>query len=414
MNSAAATDWAGPGDKGPRRRRFTWNRLLWSLIYPSRGHRITLTLPGVLLTVLAFGVGSAAYNSANNILFITLSLLLACLILSGVLSWLNFSGVRWRLQVAPPWRASQATVAQIELANSKRFLPTYGLWFEVSARRMDGPPAGPTTTFNASSRQVKAALAKARQDNPVTRLHLRTRLDPAGEARVEWALTPAQRGRWRVELQGVGSFFPFGFLGKSIGTDVAHEVTVWPAPVEYRRHGAGGARRQTGEERQARAGSGGDLLALRRYVAGDSHRLIHWKASARTGQLLVRQFTAEGAEGYLLWVQTDAARWPRPEQFELALSLAATLAEDLFRLGRLRAAAIGNEPMLPVRSVRDLEAWLDRLAVVGPVGEPPSELAVETKTPPERAAGNRNLMTFAPDGARGVIAILDGEKTASA
>ncbi|NJO55918.1 MAG: vitamin B12-dependent ribonucleotide reductase, partial [Rhodospirillales bacterium] len=51
-----------------------------------------------------------------------LSLLLTCLILSGVLSWLNLRGVRWRLQLAPPLRAGHDAVVGLDLRNGKRFL----------------------------------------------------------------------------------------------------------------------------------------------------------------------------------------------------------------------------------------------------------------------------------------------------
>jgi uncharacterized protein (DUF58 family) len=396
---------------GATARRFSWNRLLWSLVYPRRKHRIVFTPAGLLLTLLALGIGTAAYNSANNILFITLSLLLACLILSGVLSWLNFSRVSWRLQAVPPWRAGLPTMAAISLANRKRFLPTYGLWFEVALRAEAAQPAEPASTLTASSRAVREALARGRQADETTRLHLRTRLDPLGEAQVEWPLTPPRRGRWRVELRAVGSLFPFGFIGKSFATGEEQGIIVWPSPVEYRRHGAGGARRPSGEEQRARAGSGGDLLALRRYAPGDSHRLIHWKASARTGQLLVRQFAEDTSEGYCIRFQSDASRWAQPEQFELGLSLAATLAEDWFRQGRLAGVALDDAPLLPVRSVHDLEAWLDRLAVLPPLTT--NGGATGAGGPPA-ARQPRNLVSIAPDGARGVAAYLDGEKTASA
>lgn len=159
---------------GAQRRRFTWNRLLWSLVYPQRRHRITFTVSGLLLTLLALALGTAAYNSANNILFIALSLLLACLILSGVLSWLNFSRVSWRLQAAPPWRAGMAGTAGIGLENRKRFLPTYGLWFEVALRPVESGPVGPASTVTASGRAVRAALARAKKGSgghPVAPAH---------------------------------------------------------------------------------------------------------------------------------------------------------------------------------------------------------------------------------------------------
>src|SRR5829696_2951911 len=134
MTTFKETEWHGPGARTKVRRRFTWSAFLWSLVYPQRGHRIRPTIPGVVLIALSMGIGTAAYNSSSNILFITLSLLLACLILSGVLSWLNIRGVRWRLQLTPPLRAGHDAVVVLEVRNGKRLLPTYGLSFELVAR----------------------------------------------------------------------------------------------------------------------------------------------------------------------------------------------------------------------------------------------------------------------------------------
>lgn len=405
VNEADENAWSGAGErKGPR--KFTWSALLWSLVYPQRGQRILPTLPGVILIALSLGIGTAAYNSASNILFITLSLLLACLILSGVLSWLNLRAVQWRLQLAPPLRAGHDTVVALEVRNRKRFLPTYGLWFELGARPNESSPGQRAeSTLTASGSDVRAALAKADAAELRGRLAQSTRLDPGGDARLEWVIKPQQRGRFRVELASVGSLFPFGFLRKDIGTEVAAETIVWPAPVEYRRHAVAVARRSMGGDRVARAGAGADLLALRRYTTGDSHRLIHWKASARTGTLLVRQMAAESAEGYSMWLRTDAATWSRPEQFEILISFVATLSEDLFRAGRLMAVAIDNDRPMPTRRVHDLELLLDRLAVARPIAEvPPMGDPLTAK---------QNVMTFAPEGTRGVAAYVDGQKAAS-
>lgn len=400
-------EWHGPGSRSKPRPRFTWNALLWSLVYPQRGHRILPTIPGIILVGLSLGIGTAAYNSSSNILFITLSLLLSCLILSGVLSWLNLRGVTWRLRLAPPLRAGHDTVVVLELRNAKTFLPTYGLWFDFVAQAVE--PAAvqrAESTLTGRDLDVRAALARADAAEARTRLALRGRLDAGGEVRIEWVFKPDKRGALRVGLASVGSLFPFGFLRKDIGTDLVAQTVVWPAPIEYRRHAVAVARRTAGGERVARAGSGGDLLALRRYAAGDSHRLIHWKASARTRQLLVRQFAAETAEGYSLWLRTDAGVWTRPEQFETLVSFAATLAEDLFRAGRLMNVAINAESSRAVRRVHDLELFLDALALARP-----TDTAAGTG---DLRTAKQNILTFAPDGARGVTAYLDGEKAAAA
>jgi uncharacterized protein (DUF58 family) len=385
-NATLAGEWHGPDFAGRKRgRQFQWSTLLWSLVFPRRRQRIAPTVAGLVLIGLAFGIGTAAYNTANNILFITLSLLLACLILSGVLSWLNFRRVGWRLRPPPSLRAGEETAVGLEVRNAKRLLPVYGLAFELRART-----AGATA-----------------------RLTLPGRLDPEEERRLEWSFRPRARGVERLELTGVGSMFPFGFMRKTLSVSLRRDVTVWPAAVDYQWTGDAAAVRRTPGPRAARAGEGDDLRALRRYQAGDSHRLIHWKASARRRQLLVRQFAAEGAEGFSLWLQTPAETWPRAEQFELLCGFAATLAEDLFTAGRLAAVAVNGGRRRNVRHLRDVEAFLDEVAAVRPTAEE-GEDAGPRREPADVFYRGRNLITFRPEGTRGAAAYVDGKKTAAA
>ncbi len=375
-----AREWHGPGfrwrRRAPRGQRWRW--ALWSvLLPPPERWRLRPTMPGALLGALALAIGAAAYNTANNILFITLSVLLSCLLLSAVLAWLNFRGLRWRLRGQATLRAGAEDTVTAEVRNDKRRLPSYSLWFELETA---GEPQ---------------------------RAGLRERLDPGGCAEIEWRVRPVRRGRLRLELAAAGSVFPFGFLRQTVGIGQTQEVPVWPAATAYQWvGGSAGWRPQAGEQRAPYGPRGGDLRAVRRYAPGDPQRVVHWKASARVRRLLVREFVAEREEGLLLWLQTAAERWPRPEQFELLCSLAATLAEDLFHAGRLRAVAVDGEPAATVRRAGDVEAFLDRLAVL----EPAAGLALSEGA----HAARRGRMTFAPDGARGVVAYVDGTKTATA
>ncbi len=394
---------------GPGGRRFFWRRVLWGLVWPRRRERIQPTVSGIVLVGLSLGIGTAAYNSASNILFIALALLLACLILSGVLAMLNLRGVDWHLEVKPPFRAGQEAEVGLVLRNAKRFFPTYALWFDFLAEPFErgGEAPRPETTLTAKGIDVWAALKKADEEGARGTAHLRSRLDPGGEARLDWAFTPAKRGMLRVELKAVGSLFPFGFLRKLAGTDLGAEVPVWPAPVEYRRLGGANTRRREGSVPRTRAGSEGEMIALRGYAPGDSHRLIHWKASARSGRLLIRQFSSQNSDACSIWLRTDAAVWARPEQFELMVGLAATLAQDLFRAGRLLSVSIDRAPAVPTKRVADLEGFLDRLAEVRVCGDP-------SGSAPSLPGGRLNLMTFEPDGPRGVAAFVNGNKTAAA
>lgn len=411
-------DWDGPGAPARARDELTWHRVLWALVFPRKRHRIALTVPGLFLMALALGIGTAAYNTASNILFITLSLLLACLLLSGLLSWFNFMALSWRLRPQGAWRAGHETIVTVEVRNAKRWLPTYSLWFELATQPRRIPEPEPT----GRELKMREILAAAEKHITRGRVHLHERVEAGGGAALEWVVKPTRRGEARVELTSVGSLFPFGFLRKNLGTDVARPVLVWPAQVEYEWAGGTAAHSGTQGQRTARAGTGDDLLALRKYQLGDSHRLIHWKASARLGQMMVRQFAAESHDGFVLSVDASADLWPRPEQFELLCSLAGTMAEDLFAAGRLKAVALAGAPWRETRRLRDVEAWLDDLARLEPAGKgggpasagSPREIQAPRGggTPPP--SNQHNLITFAPDGARGVAAFVNGRKTASA
>jgi uncharacterized protein (DUF58 family) len=375
------TTWQLTGARRDRaRKQHRWRAFMWSLVYPHRGNRLLLTLPGGIVIAVAMGIAAAAYNTANNILFIALSLLLACLVFSGLLSWLNVKDLAWRLRVQPPLRAGRDHPVTIELENRKQVLPVYGLWFELTATG---------------------------QKKPV-RLPLRERLDARSTVPLEWTFRPENRGLFRVELLGAGSLFPFGFLKKMIGSELVRELLVWPAPVDYQRFPLASWHQPGHVERSARPGQGGDLHALRAYARGDSHRLVHWKASARLRRLMVRQYAAETQTGYALWMRTSAADWKRPAQFELMCSLAATMAEDYFRAGRLSSVAFDDEAPAPVRRMQDLERFLDRVALVKP-----TDVSYQTAAA-YPTARRSNVLTFSPDGARGVIAYVDGEKAATA
>ncbi|AOS46466.1 hypothetical protein Verru16b_03572 [Lacunisphaera limnophila] len=417
MNTVSTTtpslDWHGPGARASERRSLTWHSLLWTLVFPKKRHRIALTVPGLFLMALAMGIGSAAYNTASNILFITLSLLLACLLLSGLLSWFNFMDLSWRLRPQGAWRAGHETLVTVEVRNGKRWLPTYSLWFELATqpRRIPEPevPAG-------RELKMREILAAAEKHITRGRLDLRERIEPGGTVTLEWGVKPLRRGEARVELTSVGSLFPFGFLRKNLGTEALQPVLVWPAQIEYTWNGGKAAHSGAAGQRTSRAGAGDDLLALRRYQQGDSHRLIHWKASARLGRLMIRQFAAESHDGYVLCVDPAADLWPRPEQFELLCSLAGTLAEDLFATGRLRAVSLQGGAWREIRRLRDVEAWLDELARLEPVavGARATSTAARTEVGAAPLKTNQNVITFAPEGARGVAAHVNGHKTASA
>jgi hypothetical protein len=80
----------------------------------------------------------------------------------------------------------------------------------------------------------------------------------------------------------------------------------------------------------------------------------------------------------------------------------------------LRGVIVNGGALRETRRLRDVEAWLDdlaRLEFPQPGGRTPSSAMRGGGTPPPTS---HNLITFAPDGARGITAQVDGRQIASA
>ncbi|MDX2185951.1 MAG: DUF58 domain-containing protein [Opitutaceae bacterium] len=367
---AGTADWRGPGShfhralsRGTRFKR---------AVLAGRYERSRLTAAGALFVGITLALGTAAYNASNNLLFLALSLLLSCLILNGVLAWVNFGGAAWRLRIPARMRAGEASRCAIEVANARRWTPLCALFFEV----------------------------KWQESKDARWIGLRQALAPQSTTLLTWDQTPTRRGRAQLTLGRVGSLFPFGFLRKAVLAETETEVLVHPARVSYSQLGVELRVNDPGLRSSSHRGEGTDLLTLRPYRPGDAPKSVHWKATARSGRLIVRD-TAQDTDGQVeIRFDLSSDLWTA-EQFEQALSFAATLAEDLHRAGRLRSFRFAGQRSMPIRKPSDFQQLLDDLAVVTPSSKPP-------EPPPHSAA---SVISFLPKPGR-IEAILHGKPIA--
>jgi uncharacterized protein (DUF58 family) len=85
-----------------------------------------------------------------------------------------------------------------------------------------------------------------------------------------------------------------------------------------------------------RMGRRGEFFGLREYRDGDDRRDIHWRSTARTGRMLVREYEEEAQRRATIVCDNALPRVPTDEQahaLEQAISLAASLATTYLRIG---------------------------------------------------------------------------------
>lgn len=135
------------------------------------------------------------------------------------------------------------------------------------------------------------------------------------------------------------------------------------------------------ESASARPRDGGDLIkTVRPYRTGDAMRQIHWKTTARTGQLVVRETEGED-DPQGLAVVLDASADHSHETFDHAIEITASILSQAHRLGlEARLFSQAGKP-----EYQTLGAQLDWLAMLKlssvkepgsstpPLWSPPSE-----------------------------------------
>ena len=335
VSQANKVDWADPGYFAGESRIGNTVRVLVQLVRPPRGHRTLPTKTGIMLILITIGVGTAAFNTGQNILYLALSMLLSTLLVSGLLSWMNFKGLRWRLETGQHFRVGEPSPVYLDLDNTKKRLPSYSLAFKV------------------------AALNGGVQES----LTLEERLDPGQRTRLQWEFFPSRRGPETLSLQGMVSRYPFGFLKKTITDSFQKQVIVWPARIAYQFSGDKAGRRWLYGHHKRR-GEGVDLIHLRPYRSGDPLRRIHWKATARMGKLQVRETEQEHHQAFRLWIDPSPHIWLHADQFEKMCAFAASLAEDLYQRDQLLSGQVAGSEPVTVSVIEDLYAFLDQLGAL--------------------------------------------------
>jgi uncharacterized protein (DUF58 family) len=111
-----------------------------------------------------------------------------------------------------------------------------------------------------------------------------------GTSRYEYHLRSGQRGQFRIGPVTAEFSDPFGLSLHRHAIDDGDILTVTPAAVELPVTGLAGARGHDGvTATRTRANPSDDDVMTREYRHGDPMRRVHWAATARHGELMVRQ-----------------------------------------------------------------------------------------------------------------------------
>lgn len=323
--------------------------------------RTSVTLEGLIFVVFLAIIGFAAWNTANNLLYLVLSAMLAFLIAANLIARITLAEMSIQLRFPDHVFAGESASIIVTLANHKRLMPSYSLVIEALSE--DEADAGTRRRGDTATTETRgrADAATRAGDKPVPaspRLVAASQGSSGLGKLAYFVLVPARssarqrvehtfkvRGRYPITGFRLATKFPAGFFKKWRRIDARGEIIVYPKPkpIDDFYHALP---MLAGQIETHVRGSGDDLYAIRRYHPTDHMRNIDWKATAKSMTMMVREHTREderrltivfdtSVPSSIINAQTEQAandgedqkaREAFQEKFEKAIVMAASLA----------------------------------------------------------------------------------------
>ncbi len=272
-----------------------------------------ITKRGIFFIFLLVLISIATFNTGNNLLIIILSLQMGALLVSGTVANIVLSGLKVRLQLPEAIHAGNESLLLATLRNQKKIFPSFGLELKNITEEI--------------SKDVSIEFAETSIHFPFIRR--------GEEKTVKFECIFNRRGVFSMQGFRVHTTFPFGLFSRGKELHAEGKVKVYPKLVELKEF----QHRFPflfGQETLRKKGSGDELHNLRDYHHGDDTRFVHWKASAKLGRLIIKEFTQARD---LVFQVVFSTYFPHPTdsdlvQFEKAISLVASLVNAYFQKGR--------------------------------------------------------------------------------
>lgn len=259
--------------------------------------RVKITREGKRFILAAILIAVAAVNTGNNLIYLILSLMLSFVLLSIMLLRTNLSGISLGVSLDHPVFAGEQTSALFTIENRKKLIPAYSV--HIISPGVSSPVY---VVFIAQQdlvqRQVRMSFAK--------------------------------RGLYSYGDFTVRSGFPFILFEKSATVHVSGEVLVYPALMDVERLVPDIVGRE-GTGTAMTTGAGDEIHSLREFRYGDDWRKIHWKASAKTSSLMVKEYASTDIRK--ITIILDNLLPAEETVFEKNLSLAGSLVRYFLDAG---------------------------------------------------------------------------------
>jgi uncharacterized protein (DUF58 family) len=251
-------------------------------------------------------------------------------------------------------------------------------WVRLSARRPNVRRRGPAhDVFEGDDVRMELDVEATSLVPPPTLVaieraaKLGERVVELGRGRGRYELRTVPRGRYRFEPVRIRIEDPFGLARAELVVGEEQALVVYPRLVELERlFSEGGSHAQDGRRLLLRRPTGFELHSVREYQQGESLRNVHWRSTARRGELMVKEL--EDAPRDEVCVLLDGA----PERFDVAVRAAGSILQAHVRRAR-RCILVVNSATREVQAATDWRRTLEVLAAAEPTATTPAFALLE-------------------------------------
>ncbi len=265
-------------------------------------------------------LGVAAANTGNNLLYMVVSAMLSLMLVSGIFSLINIKGLE--LVLIPPKEvfANRPAVFRL-LLRKKGFFPSFLIRVSYEG-------------FSCMAPVV---------DNKGAECTLEIKVP--------------KRGRIEALKLEVSSDFPLGMFVRIREVNVYMDLIVFPEPIPVRLEAVLSGK-DGGNRANIRSTSKGfeEIKNVKPYD-GEPIKLIHWKLSAKRGELLVKELSGEDRGEVVLSLDMVSG------SLEEKLSKLTYIVLELIKEGYAVGLELGDTKIPPRRGERHKRFLLSKLAL---------------------------------------------------
>ncbi|WP_435749076.1 DUF58 domain-containing protein [Microbacterium sp. PMB16] len=252
------------------------------------------------------------------------------------------------------------------------------------------------------------------------------RLAPGEEAEELFAIPTQKRGVVKVGPVSVVRGDPLGLFERAHRRDEPVDLFVHPRTVLFDGQSLGYLRDLEGLPAADLSRDDVSFHALLEYQPGDDLRHVHWKSTARTGTMMVRQFEETRRSHFVIGLSRSAADYATADDFELAVSAAGSIGLRALRdsqrvdvrvQGRELPAGTGKQlldSLSAVENSKPREGGIAELAGVVSATIPLASVVVLVTGPRVSADDLRLACSRLPFGARVLAVVADTTATGPA